>query len=82
MQVTPKELNAIAAKLAEQVRSNRRKAADVIPPGWFTNKQLRKAIGKSVAWTNRKLVWAGAERKMFHTQCGKFLRKVPHYHLK
>ena len=80
--MTAKELNAIAAKLAEQVRSNRRKAADVVPPGWFTIKDLAQATGRSGFNVSAHLKIAGAERRMFTIQGHHSLRAVPHYKLK
>lgn len=80
--MTPQELNALAAKLAEQVRSNRRKAADVIPPGWFTVKQMAEACGKSEFSVFANLKIAKAEKRDFVVQTARALRKIPHYRLK
>ena len=80
--MTPKELNAIAAQLAEQVATNRRKSADVIPKGWFTVAQMSEATGTSEFAVAKHLKIAKAERRDFVVQCAKALRKIPHYHLK
>ena len=80
--MTPKELNAIAAKLAEQVANIRRKRADVIPPGWFTAQQMSKATGCDVSKALVHIKMVGAEKKKFYVMCGNTLQAVPHYRLK
>ena len=80
--MTPKELNAIAAQLAAQVRTNRRQSADVIPKGWFTVAQMAKANGTSEFSVSAHLKIAKADKRDFIVQCAKALRKIPHYHLK
>ena len=79
--MTPKELNAIAAQLAAQVQSNRRKSADVIPPGWFTVAQMCEATGTSDFTVSKHLKFANAEKRDFVVQTAKAFRRIPHYHL-
>ena len=80
--MTPKELNAIAAKLAAQVANIRRKKADVIPPGWFTAQQISRATGCDVSKALVHIKMVGAEKKKFYVMCGSQLQSIPHYRLK
>jgi hypothetical protein len=80
--MTPKELNAIAAKLAEQVWSHRRKSVEVVPPGWFTVKQMMASTKKSDHQVTHYLKLVGAERKDFLLERACGIRAVPHYKLK
>lgn len=61
-------------------------APDVVPPGWFTVKQIAKAEGRSECVTSEKikqLVQRGqAERKAFTIRLAQKVRPVPHYRLK
>ena len=61
-------------------------APEVVPPGWFTVKQIAAAQGKSECLTSeniKKLVQrGGAERKMFTIRLDKRVRPTPHYRLK
>ena len=61
-------------------------APEVVPPGWFTVKQISVAQGKSECVTSeniKKLVKrGGAERKMFSIRLAQKVRPVPHYRLK
>jgi hypothetical protein len=61
-------------------------APEVVPPGWFTVKEIGRAQGKSECVTSeniKKLVKrGGAERKMFSIRLAQKVRPVPHYRLK
>ena len=61
-------------------------APEVVPPGWFTVKEIGRAQGKSECVTSeniKKLVKrGGAERKMFSIRLAHNVRPVPHYRLK
>lgn len=61
-------------------------AAEVVPKGWFTCKELAKARGRSECTTSTSLmrmVESGlAERKMFTIKLVAQTRPVPHYRLK
>ena len=61
-------------------------APQVVPPGWFTVKEIGRAQGKSECVTSeniKKLVKrGGAERKMFSIRLAQKVRPVPHYRLK
>jgi len=60
-------------------------APEVVPPGWFTVKEIGRAQGKSECVTSeniKKLVKrGGAERKMFSIRLAQKVRPVPHYRL-
>jgi len=60
--------------------------AEVVPPGWFTVRQLAQARGRSDCATSlviAKLVEANrAERKVFTIKLARHTRPVPHYRLK
>jgi hypothetical protein len=60
--------------------------AEVVPPGWYTVRQLAEARGRSDCATSiviAKLVASGrAERKVFTVKLAKHTRPVPHYRLK
>ena len=60
--------------------------SEVVPPGWFTIRQLAQARGRSDCATSiviYKLVESGrAERKEFTIKLAKHTRPVPHYRLK
>jgi hypothetical protein len=59
---------------------------DVIPPGWFTTKQLAERLGKTRPTTARLLSEAVAagrcEVQKFRLTTGAVTRPVPHYRLK
>ena len=59
--------------------------AEVVPPGWFTIRQLAQARGRSDCATSiiiYKLVEAGrAEKQAFTIKLAKHTRPVPHYRL-
>lgn len=61
-------------------------AAEVVPKGWYTCKQIAKARGRSECSTSTSLmrmVKSGmAERKMFTIKLVSQTRPVPHYRLK
>ena len=60
--------------------------AEVVPPRWFTVRQLAQARGRSDCATSiviAKLVASGrAERKVFTIKLARHTRPVPHYRLK
>lgn len=80
--MTPKELNAIAAKLAEQVTNLRRKQADIVPPGWVTARQIAEASGKHIGTVIDHFKAVGAEKRKFLINCKSSLQFVQHYRLK
>ena len=80
--MTPKELNAIAAKLAEQVKLVRRKQAEVVPPGWATARQIAKAGNRDLGTVLEDLKAVGAERRNFMVACSRAVLSIPHYRLK
>jgi hypothetical protein len=59
---------------------------DVIPPGWFTTKQLADKLGKPRPTMGRLLAEAVAagrcEVQKFRLTTGAVTRPVPHYRLK
>jgi hypothetical protein len=59
---------------------------DVIPPGWFTTKQLADKLGKTRPTMARLLADAVAagrcEVQKFRVSVGSFVRLTPHYRLK
>ena len=59
---------------------------DVIPPGWFTTKQLADKLGKTRSTMARLLaegVAAGrCEMAKFRVSVGSFVRATPHYKLR
>lgn len=80
--MTTRELQSIAAKLAEQVQQRRNKAADVVPPGWFTSHELAKITKLDRRRMTERLSVAGAERKKFLVFYDGKLRPTFHYKLK
>jgi hypothetical protein len=56
---------------------------DVIPPGWFTTKQLAAKLGKTRVTMARLLADAVAagrcEVQKFRVSVGSFVRLTPHY---
>jgi hypothetical protein len=60
--------------------------AEVVPPGWFTCKELSKARGRSECSTSTSLarmVEAGlAEKRSYTIKLAAQTRPVPHYRLK
>jgi predicted transcriptional regulator len=60
--------------------------AEVVPPGWFTCKELSKARGRSECSTSTSLarmVESGmAEKRSFTIKLNTQTRPVPHYKLK
>jgi hypothetical protein len=61
-------------------------AQDVIPPGWFTTKQLADKLGRPRPTMGRLLAEAVAagrcEVQRFRVTTGSVTRPVPHYRLK
>lgn len=59
---------------------------DVVPPGWFTTKQLSEKLGKPRPTMTRLLAEAVAagrcEVQHFRATTGSVTRPVPHYRLK
>jgi len=59
---------------------------DVVPPGWFTTKQLSDKLNKPIPTMNRLLAVAVAdgrcEVQRFRATAGSVTRPVPHYKLK
>jgi hypothetical protein len=59
---------------------------DVIPPGWFTTKQLADKLGKTRPTMARLLADAVAagrcEMAKFRVSVGSFVRATPHYKLR
>jgi len=59
---------------------------DVVPPGWFTTKQLSDKLGKTRPTMTRLLAEAVAagrcEVQHFRATTGSVTRPVPHYRLK
>ena len=59
--------------------------AEVVPPGWFTIRQLATARGRSDCATSAviaKLVESGrAEKQTFAIRLAQQIRPVPHYRL-
>ena len=60
-------------------------APEVVPPGWFTVREIAKAKGKSECLTSenikRLVERGGAERKMFTIRLQTRVRPTPHYRL-
>jgi hypothetical protein len=61
-------------------------AADVVPKGWYTCKEIAKARSRSECSTSTNLMRmvesGSAERKMFTIKLCSQTRPVPHYRLK
>ena len=61
-------------------------APEVVPPGWFTVKQIAEAERRSECVTSEKIKKlverGGAERKEFTIRLAQKVRPVPHYRLK
>jgi hypothetical protein len=61
-------------------------AADTVPPGWFTNRELCEALGKSDTRMGELLRAAmkrgRCERKVFRINVDGSTRTIPHYRLK
>ena len=74
------EESAWAAALAPSI------VQDVVPPGWFTTKQLADKLGKPRPTMTRLLAEAVAagrcEVQHFRATTGSVTRPVPHYRLK
>jgi hypothetical protein len=81
----PVALDADLARWCEQLATVGA-APEVVPPGWFTVKQLAAAQGKSecvISERIKKLVERGAaSRRMFTIRLASKVRPVPHYRLK
>jgi hypothetical protein len=59
---------------------------DVIPPGWFTTKQLADKLGKTRPTMARLLSVAVEDQRCeiakFRVSVGSFVRATPHYKLR
>jgi hypothetical protein len=80
--MTRAELNAVAAKLAGQIASAHRATVEVVPPGWFTSRELANKTGREQANIVRDIRLVGAEKRKFVVKSGSRVFPVNHYKLK
>ena len=79
--MTAKELNAIAAQLAGQIANVRRKSADVVPPGWFTTKEMSAALNCNASTLTEHLRLVPHDQARYRIYTGKKIQAITHYRL-
>ena len=77
-----KELNAIAAKLSAQITNLRRASADVVPPGWFTTREMSKVLNCNASTLTEHLRVVPHDQARYRVYTGKKIQAVLHYRLK